>query len=241
MRQRRIGGLSVLLAVSSAVFASAPVSAQVVSGSLSVESDFRLRGSSYSAGRPVASARIGVDDSSGFYADGSATVVLTRDDDTRLLGYQVDGGFTKRLGNDWTVDLGLAHNEIRAAYEGSFPYPYTEGYVGATHGPLSAYVFVSPNYFRPGFWTLYGQVEGSVSPAPDWHLTGHVGTLTYLDWPAGVTPRRYTYYDWRVSAARELGRVEVHAALLGGGPGRQYYDGARHSRTAVTAGASVSF
>jgi hypothetical protein len=43
-----------------------PAAAQQVSGSLSVESDFRLRGYSLSAGRPVASARVGVDSGSGF-------------------------------------------------------------------------------------------------------------------------------------------------------------------------------
>jgi uncharacterized protein (TIGR02001 family) len=218
-----------------------PARAQIVSGSLAVESDFRLRGGSYSGGRPVASARVGVDDASGFYADGAATVVLTEDEGVQLLGYQVGGGVTQRLGDSWTVDLGVAHNEIGAAYKGAFPYPYTEGYVGVSHRSVSAYVFVSPNYFRSGFWTVYGQLEASVSPAENWHLTGHVGSLNYLDTPASIVLRRHTYYDWRVSAAREIGRVEIHAALSGGGPGRQNYYGKSHSRTALTGGASISF
>jgi uncharacterized protein (TIGR02001 family) len=230
-----------LLAALAAWLGPTAASAQVVSGSLAVESDFRLRGSSYSAGRPVASARVGIDDSSGFYADGSATVVLTEDDGPRFLGYQVDGGFTTRVADTWVIDLGVSHNEIRAAYKGAFPYPYTEGYAGATHGPVSAYVFVSPDYYRSGFWTLYGQLEASVSPAENWHVTGHVGSLNYLASPTGISLRRHTYYDWRISAAREFGNVEVHAALSGGGPGRQFYYGERHSRTALTGGASVSF
>lgn len=229
------------LAACAGGFGSVPATAQVVSGSLAVESDFRLRSYSYSGGRPVASARVGVDDRSGFYADGSATFVFTQDDGARFLGYQVDGGYTARLGDRWTLDVGLAHNEIRAAYKGAFPYPYTEGYVGARRGGLSAYVFVSPNYYRSGYWTVYGQIEASVSPAADWHLTGHLGALSYLDYPAGYKSGHETYYDWRVSAARELGRFELHTALSGGGPGRQYYYGEPHSRTALTAGASVNF
>lgn len=196
---------------------------------------------SYSAGRPVASARVGVDDSSGLYADGSAMIVFTRHDGTRFLGYLVDAGLTKRLGIGWTVDVGVAHNEIRAAYEGAYPYAYTEGYIGASHGPLSAYVFVSPNYYRSGFWTVYGQLEASVSPAQNWHIMGHVGSLHYLSTPAVSGPLRYTYYDWRVGVAREIGALEVHAAVSGGGPRRQYYYGDRHSRTALTGGASISF
>ena len=34
----------------------------------------------------------------------------------RFLAYQVDAGYVHRLGNDWTIDVGLVHNRIRAAY-----------------------------------------------------------------------------------------------------------------------------
>jgi uncharacterized protein (TIGR02001 family) len=230
-----------LLAGCGASLVSVPAAAQVVSASVSVESDFRLRGYSYSGGRPVASARIGVDDSSGLYADSAGTVVFTEDEGARFLAYQVDGGFVTRVGDRWTLDIGLAHNEVRAAYRGAFPYPYTEGYVGATRGAVSAYVFVSPNHYRSGFWTIYGQIEASLSPAANWHVTGHLGSLRNLDRPRGIKVSHYTYYDWRLSAAREFGRFEIHAAVSGGSPGRQYYYGSQHSRTAVTAGASVSF
>jgi uncharacterized protein (TIGR02001 family) len=225
-----------------AIWAAVPADAQQISGSLSVESDFRLRGYSLSAGRPVASARAGLESGSGFYADGSATAVLTRDDEARFLGYQVDAGLAKRVGDLWTIDVGLAHNHFRAAYEGAFPYSYTEAYVGATHGALSAYVFVSPNYYRRDNWSLYGQVEANFTPAKNWRLTAHVGSLVYLyTSPAPYGRRRKTQHDWRLGVARELGAVEVHAALSGGGPGRQFYYGETHSRTALTAGASVSF
>jgi hypothetical protein len=189
----------------------------------------------------VASARVGLDGTSGFYADGSATVVLEREDDVRLLGYQVDAGVVKRVGDLWTVDVGIARNHFRPAYEGAYPYSYTEGYVGATHGALSAYVFVSPDYYRRGNWTAYGQVEGSLSPAENWRLTAHLGSLVYLRTPGTYARQPKTRYDWRLGVARELGPVEVHAALSGGGPGRQYYYGDTHSMTALTAGASVSF
>jgi hypothetical protein len=53
--------------------------------------------------------------------------------------------------------------------------------------------------------------------------------------------RNRTLYDWRLGVAREFGNLEVHAAVSGGGPGRQRYYCEAHSRTAVTAGASLSF
>lgn len=177
----------------------------------------------------------------GIYADGSATVVLARDDDARFLGYQVDAGIAKRIGDLWTVDAGVAHNQFHAAYAGGFAYSYTDGYVGATHGALSAYVFVSPNYYAHENWTLYGQLEGNLTPAKNWRLSAHVGSLIHLYTPTGYGRRPKTQYDWRLGVARELSAFEIHAALSGGGPGRQFYYGGTHSRTALTAGASVNF
>lgn len=217
----------------------APAAAQL-SGVIAVDSDFRLRGQSLSAGRPVATATAGFDDESGVYATGSATLVLTRNSGPRFLGYQVGAGVAKRLGRRWTVDVGVAHNEFRPAYYGAYPYTYSEVYAGAMRSPFSAYVFVSPNYFRSDFWTVYGQIEASVSPAKNWHVTAHLGSLNHIDTPEYAVVRR-TLYDWRLGVAREFGNVEIHGALTGGGPGRLYYYGSSHSRTAVVAGASINF
>jgi len=189
----------------------------------------------------VVSARIGLDTVSGIYVDGSATVVLTKDDDLRFLGYQVDAGIAKHVGDLGSIDVGIAHNQLRAPYSGGFSYTYTEGYLGVNRRPISAYVFISPNYFRHDVWTVYGQIEATATPARDWRLTAHVGSLNYLHTPVAYTVRHKTHYDWRLGVAREFGNLEVHAALSGGGPGREYYYGKSHSRTALTAGASVSF
>jgi hypothetical protein len=100
---------------------------------------------------------------------------------------------------------------------------------------------VSPNYYGRENWTLYAQLEANVSPAAEWRVTAHAGTLIQLYASDENDGRRRRRYDWRLGVARELGNVEVHADLSGGGPGRQYYYGESHSRTALTAGASVSF
>lgn len=219
---------------------SAPAAAQVA-GAVAIDSDYRLRGYSLSGGRPVASARVGVDDKSGFYVDASALAVLTRGDDARFLGYQADAGIAKRLSDSWIVDLGLAHNRFRAAYPGGYRYTYSEGYVGATHGPISAYLFLSPNYYRSGTWTVYGQLEGAFAPAKDWTLAAHVGALEYLSTPEPYPLRHSALYDWRVGATRAFGDFELHVNVSGGGSGRQVYYGASHSRTALVAGGSLSF
>jgi uncharacterized protein (TIGR02001 family) len=213
-----------------------------VTGSIAIESDFRLRGYTLSAGRPVASVRLGYDDDSGLYANGSGTVIFSSGDQLRLLGGQAAVGFAKRLGKGWSVDAGGAHHQLRSHYSTySVDYNYTEAYVGLSRGPVSAYVFVSPNYFQPDTFTLYGQVEASVSPVRHWMLAAHVGSLNYFSTPEDYYGSNAAHYDWRVAAQREFGTIEAHVAVSGGGPGRQYFEGQSHSRTALTAGVSASF
>ena len=104
---------------------------------------------------------------------------------------------------------------------------------------VSARVYLSPDYFRPGQTTLYGEVEGVIHLAPKWRINGHVGLLAHLDDPPRYTPREH--YDWRITLGRELGPFDLRASLSGGGPGTDYYSRARHDATAFTLGASLSF
>jgi uncharacterized protein (TIGR02001 family) len=233
---RAAGRSTRVLAALLAVSAAAPAGAQVTGG-IALESDFRLRGYSLSEGRPVATARLGYDDASGLYADGSGTLAFGRGEDARFLGVQGAVGYARRLGHGWSVDVGAAQNQLRTDY---YDYHYTEAYVGFSRSPISAYLFVSPNYFRPGVVTVYGQVDGSLPLARNWLLSAHVGSLNVLDQPAEYRSSR-SKYDWRLGIQREFGNVEAHVAVSGGGPGRQYYDGTTHSRTALTAGISASF
>jgi uncharacterized protein (TIGR02001 family) len=216
--------------------AAAPACAQLTGG-VGLESDFRLRGYSLSEGRPVATARLGYDDPSGLYADGSGTLAFGRGEEARFLGVQGAVGYARRLGNGWSVDVGAAHNQLSGAY---YDYHYSEAYVGFSRSPVSAYVFVSPNYFRSGVVTIYGQVDGSLPLARNWLLSAHVGSLNVLDEPGQYGDRRSSY-DWRLAIQREFRNVEAHVGVSGGGPGRQYYDGTTHSRTALTGGISASF
>lgn len=205
--------------------------------SIALESDYRVRGRSVSDERPVATARLGYDDPNGVYVEGSASVVASRHDGARFLGYQFDAGVAKRLGPLWTIDLGIAHDDFRAPYPGGSYYKRSEAYVGVLRGPFSAYVFAAPSYGHLKTATLYEQLEASVPPVPGWRLTAHVGALELLDAGAPFS----SLYDWRLGVAREIGHVEVHAAVSGNVPGHQAYRAGVRSRTAVTAGASYSF
>ncbi len=229
---RALAGLLAIAAV------AVPGSAHAqLAGSVSVESDYRVRGRSVSDQRPVASARLGFEDSSGVYADGSASVVASDTDGLRYLGYQIDAGYAANLGPLWTIDVGVARDDFKAPYPEGFGYSRNEAYVGATHGPVSAYLFASPKYGRTGSPSLYGQLEGTIEPAPGWRLTAHAGALELLEANAPYT----SLFDWRLGASRQIGAFELHAALSGRVPGNEAYRLGIRTHTALTVGASCSF
>jgi uncharacterized protein (TIGR02001 family) len=232
----RSGKLASAALATALLLVSATARAQLAA-SVSVESDYRIRGRSVSDKYPVASFRLGLDDASGIYTDGSASVVVTSDDGPRYLGYQFDAGFATRLGALWTLDLGVAHDDFRALYPGGRPYRRTEAYLGARRGAFSAYLFASPRYANLDSATLYGQLEATISPARLWRVTAHAGALELLDANAPFS----SLYDWRLGASRQLGSFELHAAVSGSIPGREAHRAGIPSRTALTAGASYGF
>ena len=191
-----------------------------------------------SDGHPTASVLASYDDASGFYLNGSVSGVQ-RSGGPRLLGYQANAGFARRLNSALSLDAGV----VRSAFDYHYAYGarwthYTEAYVGATFRDVTARVSYSPNYYDHGVSTLYAELETGFQPADEWRLSAHAGALTYLDAPAYID--RSTRYDWRVAASRQLGRFELHSALSGGGPRNSYVYGLGRSGTAVTVGASLN-
>lgn len=208
--------------------------------SVHVESDYRFRGRTLSAARPTAALQLSYDHPSGLYFTASGIGVASRDGPDAL-GYQLNAGYARRLGSDVSVEAGVIRSQYGSNYSTGRAAHYTEGYVGITRRQLTARVYYSPDYFYKDYESLYGELEAGFDPAPNWRISGHVGALKYVSLPDHFYGSRATRYDWRVGASRQFGRFEIHAALSGGGPGKQYYRYGRHNLTALTAGASFSF
>lgn len=227
-----LSGLSLATAI-----LPAPAHAQLAA-SIGVESDYRFRGVSLTGRRPAATLQIAYDDPSGIYANAVGIGAIGRDE-PRFVGVLANVGYARRIGPELYLDGGVVRSEYRASYGDRRSRNYTEAYVGLGFDRFTARLSYSPDYFHPDADTLYGEVEAALQPAPEWRLNAHAGALVYLRSPYYV--RHSAYYDWRVGASRRLGNFEVHAALSGGGPGKDYYGEYPRSRTALTAGASWSF
>ncbi len=211
----------------------APVAARAqVGGSMTLTSDERFRGRSVSRGEPAVTVDATYDHPSGVYAGAAATSAIV-EGGPRIVNVQVDIGFVHRIDAGTSFDLGVVRSNYGEYSSSERATHYTEFYAGVLVRQVAVYLRYSPDYFQPGVQTLYAEIDGVVEPAPDWHLTAHLGTLTRVAGPAPPGAAR-TGYDWRVGAGRRVGALELQLALSGGGPMPERYDGALHDRTAVT-------
>ena len=221
-----------------------PAAAQVT-GSLGIQNTYRLRGYSVSGGHPVAMLDLYYDHPSGIYFNLSGLGELDHDATPEALGYIANVGYARRIGPQLSIDGGIVRTQFSHYAAGlSHGAHYTDLYVGLAGHGLSARLHYSPDYYRRGASSLYGEIDGAMQPAENWRLSAHVGLLGYLDYPA--VPAIYSYasrarYDWRLGAARQLGAFSLHADLSGGGPQPPDYSRAPRQGTALTVGASWVF
>lgn len=207
-----------------------------MAGALTVQSDYEVRAYSVSQGRPVGILDLSYDDPSGFYLSDSTFGALPDHDNPGLLGLVGAAGYAHRLNTLLSVDGGVTREEYIGIGSGGYQAGYTELYAGLSTRNLSAHLAYSPDYFHTGIKTLYSDLEGNLGTVADIRLNAHIGMLNYIDRPGARTQ-----YDWRVGASRQFGVINVHAALSGGGPNPDFYDGDAHSRTEFIVGAGYTF
>lgn len=229
--------LTALCLIASSV--AGPAAAQVA-GSVALQNQYLFRGYSISAHRPVAILNLSYDHASGVYASGSAIGVLDRSDNPAALGVIGDIGYGRRISPSLSVDAGVDVTHYFQNPAVSESAGFTQAYVGASGRRFSGHLFYSPNYYASGVQTLYGEIETSAPIRAKIRLSAHLGYLDYLSAPAGFQFRD-NQYDWRAGAARQFGRVDVHADISGGGPNPDYYGAGPHAKTSVVVGANVAF
>ena len=235
---RRFQALGSILALSSLCLA-APAMGQVAA-SLSLESDYRFRGVTLSDGHPVLSLSGSYDHKSGAYAGASALAEDTAHDGVQMLGFIEYAGFAVRSSPATAWDFGVSNSNFSLYRDQKYRLHYTEIYAGWGSENLSGRIYYSPNYFGAGTNTLYAELNGALSPAPQWRLFGHVGVLSPLAAPASPEGRRERY-DLRAGVARAFKDCELRLTFTAATPRDPNPSGPGRKSNAIVLGATVFF
>jgi uncharacterized protein (TIGR02001 family) len=234
----RLRVLAATLALALAGLA-APAAAQL-GASLSLASDYRLRGLSLSNRKPALSVNLSYDTASGVYFGASAIGADTAHSGLQLIGHQEYVGYAGRTGSGPDWDVGVSNASYTEYFRRRYALNYTEVYAGLTSSNLSAHVYYSPDYLGEGVATLYVGVDGAIHPAPRWRLFGHLGVLSPLDARGGASIRR-PQFDLRVGAATTFRRCEFQLAWTHAGPDADYPAEHAQVRDALVLSATYNF
>ncbi len=216
-----------------------PVAAQV-GGNLTLQSDDRFRGRSFSDGRPVMVGSLSYDHRSGLYAGGSATAILTGERRAGLSGARAYGGYAVRTASGASFDLGVVGYRYTSRFSGGREVGYVEGYAGVFKDGLSGHIRFSPNYFDRGAPVVYVDVAATRALPLDWRLNSSLGLLVQTS-GAPILGDRRSRYDAKIGVSREFGKIQLSADVTFAGPDGAYYDGPFSGRSALVLSASRSF
>jgi len=215
----------------------APGAHAQVAGRVSIDSQYRSRGYQITESSPVVTATISYDHSSGVYA-GAVVIAGVQGSEIGVAGYEANIGYAARLTRALSIEAGVQRTAYARRSGGPLGLRYTELYAGLTFRAITARVYYSPDYLRPGRNTLYTEVDGSVRLLPRLNFNAHLGALSDLGTPPPFTAR--TRIDWRATISQSLGPFEIYTSLSGRGSGADYYARSK-GRAVATVGAAFAF
>jgi uncharacterized protein (TIGR02001 family) len=210
------------------------------SGTLSVVSDYRYRGITFSDQRPAAQAGLAYDDPTGWFAGGfGSTVRLAPPLGTpaNLQGI-VYAGYAARISSGVNVEAGGDYT----AFAGSSGLNYGEVFVGGAIENLSARIYYSPRYFGESSNAVYGEINASQPLVDRVRLHLHAGLLHYrYDNPYRTQPAQ-NIVDGRIGLRVDLDLLQLEIAWVGiSNHGAAYFITGGGSPNGVVASVSVPF
>ncbi|RZL33440.1 MAG: hypothetical protein EOP35_17875 [Rubrivivax sp.] len=213
-----------------------------IGGTLSVQSDARERGVSYSNDKPGAQVGLAWDGPAGWY--GGAALTQARFDKDRQAGWlRAYGGRVGGLRPGLDAEIGL----VAHRFAGVSRYDYLEGYVGLLGERWNVRLHHAPDHYGSGQRAVYGEFNLRWPLAAGIAAVGHVGALKGHGeprWPLATYGGRHgpTRIDLRAGLAWQLGEhADLQLAWVSvsrGGP--VTWTTASTRRTAVL-GLSVAF
>lgn len=211
-----------------------------VGATLSVQTDARERGVSYTSNRPGAQLGVSWDGSSGWYAGASLTRV-------RLDAYRRDawlrayGGHVFELRPGLDAEAGL----VLHRYESLSRYDFAEAYAGLLGEGWSLRLHHAPDYYGSRQRTLYGEANLRWPAAARLAAVGHVGLLNARGssrWPnQPYNPRGATRLDFRAGVSWQLGEsFELQLAWVTASRGGPVMASGATRRSTVVLGISAA-
>lgn len=208
--------------------------------SLSLDSDYVVRGVSYSDGQTTLGTSMTWDHDSGLYASISGAITKGFDHEPKMRGIMENVGFVHKLNRDVTVDVGASRADYIINTSEKYRINYAELYSGLTYKNLSAYAYYTPSYLGEGPESLYFDVNSVVRAATNLRLAAHVGLLSTLGkWGPDADVRKNA--DYRLSSVYELGSTEVRLSWTSTSHYYYYPPGIAHRSDAVVVGLSHFF
>lgn len=190
-----------------------------VGATLSVQTDARERGVSYTGNRPGVQLGLGWDGAAGWY--GGVSLARVRfDADRRGAWLRAYGGRVLELKPGLDAEAGL----VLHRYEGLSRYDFAEGYVGLLGEGWSARLHHAPDYYGSGQRTVYAEANARWPASAPLAVLGHAGLLRahgasrWANQP--YNPQGQARVDLRAGASWQLGPgVEMQLAWVAAGRG----------------------
>jgi uncharacterized protein (TIGR02001 family) len=209
-RAARVGHIALIARI--ALIATGMLAAHAAQGqasaSVSLASEYSVRGVSLSAGRPSPQLSLAYDAAQGWYAGAFAASGLTlggrsdvSSDVTQLVAY---GGYARRLASGLSWEAGASSTGFQHASE----YNYGEIYFGLASDRISGRVYLAPAYYGRGGRAAYGELNGFYPLREHLKLLAHIGALHA---PAATARDRV---DLRLAIGYDSGDCNVQLAWL---------------------------
>jgi len=203
-------------------------------GTVSVQSDARERGLSYSQDKPQAAATLSYDGSDGWY--GGTLLTRARFD----AGHHSDltqfyAGRVVSLSNGLDFEAGLQYSRFPSISR----YSFAEAYAGLLGARWNARLHFASDYYGSGTRTAYAEYNTNWPLHNDVQAVAHLGMLLRAGGRdvAGGSAR----YDSRLGLAWQLRPIELQLAWVAVSPGGPYTWVDERRRNALVLGVSASF
>ncbi len=204
----------------------------VLTGQVSIDSDYRFRGISIDHGQPAAHLDLAWEAGGGGYAGASFITSQNRQGGLSGLGMLGYAGYVWRPASGPAWEAGISARHFREDYS----YDYDEVYAGLLMKNFTARLSWSPHGLGRRGQTLYSEIDSGAHLSAHWRTFVHAGVLSAVS-----GPRTRTRYDVRTGLAANFGDYEIQAALSQTNPVPAYGSHEADDGTALVVSASRFF